>query len=150
MSQTYFRKKATPLTPQMFPAKYLAILDITPKGLECLSSNMSFDLQKSLDEADEHKLKIIKQIASAYTKEIALHMRRGNRDHWLFTYEDSITSETTLDLVLSQNFLNKCGRKRLYHEIHTALMALAAFTYEMEEGGVKYFTPIPIQSEFNN
>ena len=149
MSNTYFRSKnkPTPIMAAMFPAKYMAILDITKYGLECKTSNKSFDLQKSLEEADEHKLEIINQRAAAYDREIAIHMKRGNRDHWLFTIQDPDTKEIKLDLVVSQSFLNRCVRNKLRDEFYTALMTLAAFTYEMYEGGLKYFIPIEIKSE---
>lgn len=147
MSQTYFRKKATPIKPEMFPSKYMVILDVTKFGLKCMTSNKSFDLQKNLDEADEHKLRILEQMANAYSREIGIHMSKGNRDHWLFTYEDPETNKIALDLVVSQGFLNRCMHNELKEEFFTAVMALAAFTYDMNEGGVKDFIPIAVKSE---
>lgn len=149
MSNTYFRKKATPILPQMFPAAYFVVLDAAKDGLKCMMSK-KFDYCKILTDAakaeDKSKFNTLNQISMTYYNEVCKHMEKGNRDHWVFTYEDPETGEIALDLVLSQNFLNKCGHN-LNEELTTALLAMAAFTYELHDGGVAEFGVLAIEGD---
>lgn len=133
-SNTYFRKKVLPINPQMFPAAYFAVLDATKDGLKCMMSKKNFDYCKILHDAasaeDKTKFNTLNQISMAYYNELCKHMEKGNRDHWLFTYEDP-DGKVFLDLVLSKNFINKCVTNNLDNALTTALLAMAAFTYEM-------------------
>lgn len=144
MSNTYFRKKATPIKPQLFPADYLVITDVKGDEVTYMTSKSNFDISEEV--IDERQQEIMEQIALAYSREIAIHMGKGNRDHWLFTYEDPDTNKIRLDLVLSQNFLNRCTQE----ELAIAVCILALFTYRLEDGGVSSFTPITFQSEYKN
>lgn len=134
-SNTYFRKKATPILPQMFPAAYFVVVDAAKDGLKCMMSKKNFDYCKILHDAasaeDKTKFNNINKISMAYYNELCEHMKKGNTNHWLFTYEDPVTGKVFLDLVLSQNFINKCVKNNLDDALTTALLAMAAFTYEM-------------------
>ena len=144
MSQTYFREKATTIKPQMFPADYLVITDVKGDEVTYMTSKPNFDISEEV--IGEREQEIMEQIALAYYREIAIHMKKGNRDHWLFTYEDPDTSKIRLDLALSQSFLNRCTKE----ELAIAISVLALFTYRLEDGGVSSFTPISFQSEYKN
>lgn len=134
-SNTYFRKKVLPINPQMFPAAYFVVVDAAKDGLKCMMSKKNFDYCKILHDAasaeDKTKFNNINKISMAYYNELCKHMKKGNTNHWLFTYEDPVTGKVFLDLVLSQNFINKCVKNNLDDALTTALLAMAAFTYEM-------------------
>lgn len=144
MSNAYFKKKAFKIKPQMFPADYLVITDVKGEEVTYMTSKSNFDISEVV--TDEREQEIMEQIAQSYVSEIGIHMGKGNRDHWMFTYKDLDTNKIALDLVLSQSFLNRCTEA----ELAVAVFVLALFTYRLEDGGVSSFAPITFQSEYKH
>lgn len=122
------KKKALPITPECFYGNYLALVSTCGHGdIEYLCSDKDFDFEtNSFDEETKSKFEFFaNQIASAFTREIGIHLRNGNTDHWLFTFGNE-GEKDSYDLLISQQYLNEMNEE----DYAVAVYMLALFLFK--------------------
>ena len=147
------KKTAQPIVPQCFPGHYLYIKSANGNGdFDYLCSDEDFDFEiTSLDEDAKNKFEVfMQQMANAFSREVSIHLSKGNTDHWCFTFHDSETEKKDYDLVLDQHFLDTMNEM----DFACAVYMLSIFVFKSIGAAVGSYgmqmQPIAVQTDYIN